>query len=100
LIRVRVPAADVDEADVELVPHQSGHTTRLELEAACGHRVAIGRQHFRRHGATGHHLILFGHGLPQVEALRDERLEARARVHAGQQTYLPVIERGAAGVLE
>ena len=33
LVDVRVPAADVDEADVELVVHQPGHAARLELEA-------------------------------------------------------------------
>src|ERR1019366_1019505 len=82
LIDVCVPAADVDEADVELVLHEPRHATRLEFEALCGERVAIGRLHLARDAALGHHVGLFGDGLPQIESFRDKRLKARACVHA------------------
>ena len=49
-----------------------------------GDRVAIGGLHLGRHAAPAFAIIvgLFGDGLAQVEAFGDQRLEARAGVHA------------------
>ena len=100
LVDVRVPAADVDERDVELVAHQPGHAPRFELEAARGDGVAVGGLHLARHSAVGHHLGLLGDRSPQIEAFGDQRLEARALVHVGEHAHLPIVERRPAGALE
>jgi len=100
LVDVRIPAADVDEPDVELILHEPRHAARLELEALRGERVPIRRLHLARHAALRHHVGLFGDRLPQVEAFRDERLKTRARVHLREQRHLPIVKRRLAGAFE
>ena len=100
LVDVRIPAADVDEADVELVGHQTSHAPRLELESLRGKRVAIRCLHLAGEAAVRHHLRLLGDRLAKVKAFADERLEPRAGVHAGEQSHLPIVERRATGSLQ
>src|SRR2546427_21908 len=51
LADVRVPAAHVDEADVELLLHELRDAARLGLEAARAHRVAARAFHLPHHVA-------------------------------------------------
>src|SRR5947209_19679441 len=51
LADVRVPAADVDEADVELLLHQLRNAPGFDLKTARAHRVAAGAFHLSHHVA-------------------------------------------------
>ena len=99
LIHMRIPPADVDEADVELVAHQASHPPRLELESLGGDRIPVGGDHLGRHRGAGiplrHRVGLLGDGLAQAEAFRNQRFEARAGVHAGENADLAIVERRA-----
>src|SRR5262245_24532810 len=92
-VDVGVPAADIDEREVELVAHQPGHALRLEVEPPRAHRVTVGGLHLTAGAAGRHHLGLLGDHLAQLEAFADQMLEAGPRIHARQQGYLPVVER-------
>src|SRR6266478_2392091 len=48
LVDVRIPAADIDEAEVELLAHQPADPARRQFKAARRHRTAIGRGHEAR----------------------------------------------------
>src|SRR6185369_15487365 len=80
LADVRVPAADVDEAEVVLGAHQARDAPRLELEAARVDRVAAGGFHL---AAEVPHDV-FAHG----EALAHRRAELGVAVHLGDERAL------------
>src|SRR2546427_11034044 len=80
LADVRVPAAHVDEADVELLLHQLRNAPGFDLEAARAHRVAAGAFHLSHHVA--HDVVA------HREALVDLRAEGRAAVHGRDERAL------------
>src|SRR5437879_9322348 len=80
LADVRVPAAHVDEADVELLLHQLRNAPGFGLEAARAHRVAAGAFHLSHHVA--HDVVA------HREALVDLRGEGRTAVHGRDERAL------------
>src|SRR5205823_3531201 len=89
---VRIPAADIHEAQAVVAAHEARNTFRLRLERTRRDRVAAGRDHLLPELA--HHAISRG------KAFVDLRTEARALVHLGDQGALPRIDRRAADGVE
>lgn len=92
LADVRVPAADVDEAQPIFVAHEPRHAFGLELEALGVDGAAVGGEHFLRD--------LLGDFLPKIQAVAHRRLEMVAGVHVAQYSRLALVERRFADVLE
>src|SRR5262249_45201480 len=51
LIDMRIPAADIDKAEIELLAHQAADAPGRQFETARRHRAAIGRSHLLRERA-------------------------------------------------
>ena len=83
-----VPAADVDEAEIELLAHQPADAPSRQLEAARRDGAAIGRDHFLGHRAVDvvAHLEAFGHRAG----------EGVLRIHALDELRLAVVDAGLA----
>src|SRR5262249_18147685 len=86
LAYVRVPAADVDEAEVVLALHQLRDAPRLQLEAARVDRVASGGLHLA--AKVAHHALAHG------EAFAHRRAELAVAVHLGDERALARVDRG------
>ena len=85
---VGVPAAHVQERDIELLVHQVADPACLQLETLRAERPARGVAHL---GSQ-----LLHHLLAHAEAVADRRRQLRVRVHAGDQRALARIDRGLA----
>ena len=86
LADMRVPAADIEKPDVELVTHQFANAACFELEAFGADRIVARSFHLRRHRV--HHLVT------HAEAFVDLRRERRAPIHRCNDGTLPVVEAG------
>ncbi len=84
LVDVGVPAADIDEAQVELLAHQPSDPPGGELETAGRHRAAIGRGHLLGDRAVD----IVAH----AKTFRDRTGEIAVLVHALDQPGLAVID--------
>src|SRR5450756_387094 len=79
-----VPAADVDEAEVELLAHQPADPPRRQLEAARRNRAAIGRGHFLRYR--------FVDIVANPESFGNRGGKIASRVHIPDQLGLPIVD--------
>ena len=86
LVHVRVPPADIDEAERVVGLHQPADAARGELEAFGRDSALVGRHHFGGHRSV--HLVTHG------EALRDGGAEGLARIHLLDQLRLPAVYAG------
>ncbi len=90
-----VPAAHVDEADVEAVAHQSADAHGLGDEALGRDRAAAGGHHL---GLPAGGLHIVGDGLVHGEAFTHRRALRRAVPHAFDQRALAVVYAGVPGL--
>ncbi len=90
LVDVRVPAADVDEAEVEAVAHQRADAASRELEAFRRGRAAVRLRHL-----GGDALVDF---VLDLEALVNRRRQRRAAVHVLDQRRLAGVDSRPADV--
>src|ERR1700677_2914753 len=89
---VRIPAADIDEAQPIFVAHQMRHALGLELEALGVDGTAVGCRHFLGD--------LLGHFLAKIQSVAHRGLEMMVGIHVAQNAGLTPIERRLADILE
>src|SRR5579871_4113115 len=84
LIHVRVPAAEIDETEIEPVSHERGHALGRGAESFRARSTTTCGLHFLRYRVAGHGLY--------IETGLNRRSKRSARVHAGDKVFVGWLE--------
>jgi hypothetical protein len=89
---MRVPAAYVEEGEIELLAHEPGHPARHDIEAARADGVAAGGAHLVIHTARLCLRLAANHAA-QLQPFVDQGFKPGPDVHARQELHVSIVDR-------